>query len=55
MLAAMILGAEGVQIGSRFAVATESSAHPNFKQQVWKTPEGGTMLDPEKNSPNSID
>ena len=34
MLAAMILGAEGVQIGSRFAVATESSAHPNFKQQV---------------------
>ena len=44
MLAAMILGAEGVQIGSRFAVATESSAHPNFKQQVWKTPEGGTML-----------
>ena len=44
MLAAMILGAEGGQIGSRFAVATESSAHPNFKQQVWKTPEGGTML-----------
>lgn len=55
MLAAMILGAEGVQIGSRFAVATESSAHPNFKQQVWKTPEGGTMLALKKNSPNPID
>ena len=34
MLAAMILGAEGVKIGSRFAVAIESSAHPNFKQKV---------------------
>ena len=34
MLAAMALGADGVQVGSRFAVATESSAHENFKQAV---------------------
>ena len=54
MLAAMILGAEGVQIGSRFAVATESSAHPNFKQQVWKTPEGGTMLALKKIAPTRL-
>ncbi len=54
MLAAMILGAEGVQIGSRFAVATESSAHPNFKQQVWKTPEGGTMLAMKKIAPTRL-
>lgn len=40
----MMLGAEGVQIGSRFAVAEESSAHPAFKQKVWETGEGGTML-----------
>ena len=51
----MILGAEGVQIGSRFAVATESSAHPNFKQQVWKTPEGGTMLALKKIAPTRFD
>ena len=54
MLAAMILGAEGVQIGSRFAVATESSAHPNFKQQVWKTSEGGTMLALKKIAPTRL-
>lgn len=51
MLAAMILGAEGVQIGSRFAVATESSAHPDFKQRVLDTPEGGTMLVLKKLAP----
>ena len=54
ILAAMVLGAEGVQIGSRFAVATESSAHPNFKQQVWKTPEGGTMLALKKIAPTRL-
>ena len=54
ILAAMGLGAEGVQIGSRFAVATESSAHPNFKQQVWKTPEGGTMLALKKIAPTRL-
>lgn len=44
MAAVMMLGAEGVQIGSRFAIAEESSAHPAFKQKVRETEEGGTML-----------
>lgn len=42
--AVMMLGAEGVQIGSRFAIAEESSAHPAFKQKVREIGEGGTML-----------
>jgi enoyl-[acyl-carrier protein] reductase II len=44
MLACMALGAEGVQIGTRFAASTESSAHPNFKERIVATPEGGTQL-----------
>jgi enoyl-[acyl-carrier protein] reductase II len=44
MLAAMNLGAEGVQIGSRFIASPESSAHENFKNTVLNTPEGGTQL-----------
>lgn len=44
MLAAMVLGADGVQIGSRFVASTESSAHANFKQQVIDTKEGDTQL-----------
>ncbi len=44
MLAAMCLGAEGVQVGSRFAASEESSAHPNFKQKIVETPDGGTRL-----------
>lgn len=44
MMAAMSLGAEGVQIGSRFAVTQESSAHENFKNLVIGLPEGGTQL-----------
>ena len=44
MLAAMTLGAEGVQIGSRFVASLESSAHENFKNTVIHTPEDGTML-----------
>jgi enoyl-[acyl-carrier protein] reductase II len=44
MLAAMNLGADGVQIGSRFIASPESSAHANFKQTVIDTPEGGTQL-----------
>ena len=44
MLAAMALGADGVQVGSRFAVATESSAHENFKQAVLAAQEGDTKL-----------
>jgi enoyl-[acyl-carrier protein] reductase II len=44
MMAAMSLGAEGVQIGSRFAVTQESSAHLNFKNLVIGLAEGGTQL-----------
>lgn len=44
MLAAMVLGADGVQVGSRFAASVESSAHDNFKQVVLNTKEGGTCL-----------
>jgi enoyl-[acyl-carrier protein] reductase II len=44
MLAAMVLGADGVQIGSRFVASNESSAHPNFKQVVVDTQEGETHL-----------
>ena len=44
MLAALSLGADGVQIGSRFAVSKESSAHINFKNQVIKSKEGDTTL-----------
>lgn len=44
MLAAMTLGADGVQMGSRFAASTESSSHDNFKETIVKTNEGDTML-----------
>ncbi len=44
MLAAMILGADGVQIGSRFVASQESSAHQDFKQEVIKAKEGDTLL-----------
>jgi enoyl-[acyl-carrier protein] reductase II len=44
MLAAMVLGADGVQIGSRFAVSTESSAHENFKRKITETNEGDTIV-----------
>lgn len=44
MLAVMNLGADGVQIGSRFIASTESSAHESFKNSVLNTDEGGTML-----------
>ncbi|WP_394349541.1 NAD(P)H-dependent flavin oxidoreductase [Flavicella marina] len=44
MLAAMVLGADGVQVGSRFAASIESSAHENFKNKVVETREGETML-----------
>lgn len=44
MLAAMILGAEGVQMGTRFVLSNESSAHDNFKKKVAEAREGDTML-----------
>jgi len=48
MLAAIALGADGVQIGSRFVASVESSAHENFKNEVIKTGEGGTRLSMKK-------
>lgn len=44
MLAAMALGADGVQIGSRFVASLESSAHQAFKDKVVETGDGGTKL-----------
>lgn len=44
MLACMVLGADGVQIGSRFAASEESSAHPSFKQAIVAAREGDTQL-----------
>lgn len=44
MLAAMIMGAEGVQIGSRFVATEEASSHINFKNAVVNATEGDTML-----------
>lgn len=44
MLAVMVLGADGVQIGSRFVASEESSAHQNFKQIVVEAKEGATQL-----------
>ncbi len=44
MLAAMILGADGVQMGSRFAASVESSAHPDFKRTIVGLGEGETHV-----------
>ena len=44
MLAAMVLGAEGVQIGSRFVASEEASSHINFKNKVISSQEGDTQL-----------
>jgi enoyl-[acyl-carrier protein] reductase II len=44
MLAAMILGAEGVQVGSRFIATPESSAHMAFKERILQAEEGDTKL-----------
>ncbi len=44
MLAAFALGADGVQIGSRFVASIESSAHPEFKRRVLEAGDGDTAL-----------
>ncbi|TMM31407.1 nitronate monooxygenase [Polaribacter aestuariivivens] len=44
MLAAMVLGADGVQIGSRFAATKESSAHDNFKKTILEVKDGDTQV-----------
>lgn len=51
ILAALALGADGVQIGSLFAVSAESSAHQNFKEAVVASQEGSTMLSLKKLAP----
>ena len=51
MLAAFILGADGVQVGSRFAISEESSAHPEFKKHVVNAGEGATHLSLKKLAP----
>lgn len=54
LLATQVLGAEAIQIGSRFAVCKESSAHELFKNEVIKTPEGGTLLVLKKLAPTRL-
>ena len=54
MLATMALGAEGVQIGTRFAMSLESSAHDLFKQKCLELNEGDTMLSLKKVSPTRL-
>lgn len=54
MLASFALGAEGVQVGSRFAVSVESSASPEFKTLCTTLNEGDTMLSLKKISPTRL-
>lgn len=54
MLAAMALGAEGVQVGTRFALSEESSAHEQFKQKCITLDEGDTILSLKKLSPTRL-
>lgn len=44
MAAALVLGADGVQVGSRFVASEEASSHLNFKQKVVEAQEGSTIL-----------
>jgi enoyl-[acyl-carrier protein] reductase II len=44
MLAVMVLGADGVQVGSRFAASVESSSHENFKNTIINVKEGDTQV-----------
>ena len=44
MLAVMVLGADGVQVGSRFAASVESSSHDNFKDTILNVEEGSTQV-----------
>ncbi len=51
MMAAFALGAEGVQVGSRFVASEEASCHDNFKHKVVEAKEGDTMLSLKKLTP----
>ncbi|RYY35273.1 MAG: nitronate monooxygenase [Sphingobacteriaceae bacterium] len=44
MLAAMVLGADGVQVGSRFAASVESSSHDSFKKAIIEAQDGDTLV-----------
>lgn len=54
MLAVFSLGADGIQVGTRFALTKESSAHDNFKQLCLSLDEGDTMLLLKKLSPTRL-
>ena len=54
MLATMALGADGVQVGSRFALTNESSASDAFKKRCLNLPEGDTVLSLKKVSPTRL-
>jgi enoyl-[acyl-carrier protein] reductase II len=54
MFAAMVLGAEGVQVGSRFVASNEASSHNAFKQAVIHAAEGDTQLSLKKLTPVRI-
>ena len=54
MLACFALGAEGVQVGTRFAISSESSASPEFKTLCTTLNEGDTMLSLKKISPTRL-
>ena len=54
MMAAFALGAEGVQVGTRFALTRESSAHPNFKNLCLNLKEGDTKLLLKKLAPTRL-
>lgn len=51
MFATMALGAEGVQVGSRFVCSTEASSHQNFKEAIVKANEGDTQLSLKRLTP----
>jgi enoyl-[acyl-carrier protein] reductase II len=51
MLAAMVLGAEGVQMGSRFVACEEASSHISFKEMIINSQEGDTKLSLKKLTP----
>ena len=54
ILAAEALGAEGVQMGTRFALTEESSAHFNFKDRCLRLNEGDTLLTLKQLSPTRL-
>lgn len=54
MLASMVLGAEGVQIGTRFIATEESSAHESFKKKILTLKDGDTLIALKKSIPSRM-